>query len=646
MRMLCKPLSQEICRLLGSINVVQGDGALLHLLPHPMPLDMHVLVQPIEHMPPARALLCVAPPARALLCVAPPAHELLCPIRAPLTAVSPCPARAPLAAAPPSPARAPLAAAPPCPARAPLAAAPPCPARALLVATPPCSACAPLAATQPCPARVPTCWLPPYPYLPARRPADRPPALPCLRAALLLTCPTASPAMATLSVLSFNAEGCPIQFDAWLDDLQLYLSSDSRDGVSLFDLTSGASLAPPDTADSANRSLWLTRDAAARLAVRNHLPLAERAHIGKNKTARALYDAVVARYSSPATAALGRHILPYLFPKLSAFATVADLVTHLRTSDTRYRVALPAEFLAKNPPPMYIMLYYIVTRLPDSLSAVGDLLLALDPTDLTVDLLEKHLLAAETSIVVVGASCGTRRTPFFKGGKGKGGHGGGGGSGGGGGGGGGSGGRSGGVGVGGGGDDGGRSGSGGGGNDGGSGSGGRSTRGGWGGAVQRGGSRGGQRRQQQRRSETPSPQQLHEWFSQHGASGGSGSCPYVIRTGDRAGQTCGGAHTKHPFFLCLDNAWRAEFGDEAERLRWAELLRSGVAIFDLEYDAILAAMYALSVSAESDCYLCVPPNLGIEAPALGSSESALPGTAPAEALHTFTLDSGASRCFF
>ncbi|CAI7868451.1 unnamed protein product [Closterium sp. NIES-54] len=84
----------------------------------------------------------------------------------------------------------------------------------------------------------------------------------------------------------------------------------------------------------------------------------------------------------------------------------------------------------------------------------------------------------------------------------------------------------------------------------------------------------------------------------------------------------------------------------AERPRWAELLRSGVAIFDLDYDAILAAMYALSVSAEGDYYLCVPPDPGIEAPTLGAGESALPGTAPAEALHTFTLDSGASGCFF
>ncbi|CAI7742965.1 unnamed protein product [Closterium sp. NIES-53] len=150
--------------------------------------------------------------------------------------------------------------------------------------------------------------------------------------------------MASLSVLTFDHEGRPIQFDTWLDDLQLYLLSDSRDIVSLFDHTSGASLAHPATADSASRSQWLTRDAAAGLAVRNHLPLAERAHFGHHKTAKALYDAVVARYSSPAIAALGRLILPYLFPELSTFATVEDLVAHLRTSDARYRAALPADF--------------------------------------------------------------------------------------------------------------------------------------------------------------------------------------------------------------------------------------------------------------------------------------------------------------
>ncbi|CAI7809358.1 unnamed protein product, partial [Closterium sp. NIES-53] len=88
------------------------------------------------------------------------------------------------------------------------------------------------------------------------------------------------------------------------------------------------------------------------------------------------------------------------------------------------------------------------------------------------------------------------------------------------------------------------------------------------------------------------------------------------------------------------------------------------------FDAILAAMYALADSAEGDCYLSVPPDPGIAAAALGASAAAalgasasaapgtgasaapragaspLSGTAPTESLHTFTLDSGASRSFF
>ncbi|CAI5950454.1 unnamed protein product [Closterium sp. NIES-64] len=150
------------------------------------------------------------------------------------------------------------------------------------------------------------------------------------------------------------------------------------------------------------------------LCVATSLPLS-RAHFSQYKSAQTLYDAVVSRYSSPATAALSRLMLPYLFPDLAAFPTVADLITHLRTSDTRYRAALPAEFCAKNPPPMYITLYYIVTRLPDSLRVVRDHFLAVCPTTLTVDLLEKALLAAEKGIVVVGASRGDPRTPVFEG---------------------------------------------------------------------------------------------------------------------------------------------------------------------------------------------------------------------------------------
>ncbi|CAI5961735.1 unnamed protein product [Closterium sp. NIES-65] len=161
---------------------------------------------------------------------------------------------------------------------------------------------------------------------------------------------------------------------------------------------------------------WATRDAAARLAVRRHLPTIERAHFSQYKSAKTLYDAVVARYSSPATAALSRFILPYVFLHLAAFPTVAELITHLRTSDTRYHAALPAELCAKNPPhPMYITLYYIVTRLPDSLRLVTDHFLSVCPTTLIVDLLEERLLAAEKSIVAVGALSGDPRTLVFEG---------------------------------------------------------------------------------------------------------------------------------------------------------------------------------------------------------------------------------------
>ncbi|CAI5489622.1 unnamed protein product [Closterium sp. Naga37s-1] len=369
-----------------------------------------------------------------------------------------------------------------------------------------------------------------------------------------------------------------------------------------------------------------TRDDVARLAVRNHLPSAERAHFGHYKSAKSLYDAVVARYSSPATATLSRLML-------------------------------------------------------------ADHFLSLCPTELTVDLLEERLTAAEKSIVAVGASRGDPRAPFFEGsglrlllvggaamarargarvvegtagaavvaveeaegvGWGKGGGGSGGVSGGGGGGGG--------------------SGSGGGGSgSGGGGSGSRVGGGGGGGAgrggaAQRGGLSGSQRQQQPLSRETPSPHQLREWYAGRGRSGGAGPCTYVLRTSGRRGETRGLPHTPERCFGRLSDVWRAQIPDAAELPSWADMLRQNVDIFALDYDAILAAMYAVTISAEGDCYLCVPPDPGIESTALGTGEaaalgasasaapgageSALSGTAPAEALHTFTLDSGASRSFF
>ncbi|CAI7909249.1 unnamed protein product [Closterium sp. NIES-53] len=487
--------------------------------------------------------------------------------------------------------------------------------------------------------------------------------------------------MASPPVLAFDAEGRPVKFETWLDDLHLFLQLTAKDDISLYDHALGHTTAPAATADSTARSQWQTRDAHARFAIRNSLPIDEREHFGQHKTAQALYTAVVARYSSPASAALGRLSLPYLFPDLASFHTVADLITHLRTSEARFRAAMPDEFLAKNPPPLWLTLYHLVTRLPDTLRSVRDHFLARCPTELTIALLEKEL-AAKTSIVAVGASRGDPRTPFFagcspspllpsvasaaavdllsaekvgtasassgrrsgkgKGGKGGGGDSGGGGAGGGGGGGGGSGatggaGSSGGGGGGSGwgGGRGGGSGGGGGGRGGGRGWGGR---GGGSGGGGRGGTGGGQGHQH-----SPSSQEVREWYSQHG----------------------GGVALAARMLFALVTALASRFPQATELPRWVDLLKEGIDIYALDSDAILTAMYVMSTSGEGAEYLCVPPDPGIrtsasaapgtrvsanpgagEAAALGACASAPPGTESTAALHTFTLDSGASRCFF
>ncbi|CAI5977359.1 unnamed protein product [Closterium sp. NIES-65] len=195
--------------------------------------------------------------------------------------------------------------------------------------------------------------------------------------------------------------------------------------------------------------------------------------------------------------------------------------------------------------------------------------------------------------------------------------------------------------------------------------------------MQRGGSGGGQRQQQQqqqqqqqRSRDIPPPQQLREWYAARQRGGGTGPCTYVLRTGDRAGEQCGGAHPTQRCFGRLMDAWPHQFPEATEIPRWGELSRAGVAIFDLDFDAILAAMYAVSICDEGDCYRCFPPDPGIETAALGTGEaaalgaseaaalgasassssgageSALSGTASASASLTFTLDSGASRSFF
>ncbi|CAI7879996.1 unnamed protein product [Closterium sp. NIES-53] len=457
--------------------------------------------------------------------------------------------------------------------------------------------------------------------------------------------------MALLRVLAFDQEGRPVAFNTWHDDLQLYLLSNSKDSVSLFDYVTGAAPAPPATADGLTRCQWL---------------------------AQALYDAVLARYTSPATAALGRLLLPYLSPQLSDFATVADLVTHLHSSDARYRVALPAEFLAGNPPPI-------------------NHFLTLDPTSLTVDLVEQHLLAAETSAVAVCAVRGTPHSPFFEGcspphlfpsfasaaaadisvtedvgaastsakrrnSNGKGDRGGGGGSGSG----------SGGSGRGGGGSGGGGSGGSGGGSGGFGGGGGGS---GGSGSGDSGGSGGGRTGAQRGSS-----------GEARGSGSNVGARPVVEAVEEVAAV---GLLLRlllllslAPLWLCLGgggggNVGAVEVVEAMEEVAAVGLVAAvgalvaaveaaeGVAVveavglvvvgLDLGVEALVVVGPSSSSvgarpsrpSSSGDSYRCVPPDPGIAAAALGASASGTPpGTAPADALHTFTLDSGASRCFF
>ncbi|CAI7916108.1 unnamed protein product [Closterium sp. NIES-53] len=297
-----------------------------------------------------------------------------------------------------------------------------------------------------------------------------------------------------------------------------------------------------------------------------------------------------------------------------------DLVTHLHTSNARYRSALPAKFLDRNPshplpPPPDVPLVALLAH--PSLRGVPPTPLPPPTLAAAVDILGAEDVGAASAL------SGKRRSS-----KGKGGKSGGGGSGGGGG-----------------------VGSGGGGGGGGGGSGG--SGGGVGSSVEAvvvavgvGVAVVAAVGVVAAAVVAIEVELFRGEVLTRGASGGSFCCTYVIRTGDRAGQTCGKLHTQHRYFSCLDDARRAEFGDEAERPCWAELLSSGVDIFAVDYDAILAALYALSLSAEGDCYLCVLPDPSIEVAALGASESPLPGTTPVEALYTFTLDSGASHCSF
>ncbi|CAI7847696.1 unnamed protein product [Closterium sp. NIES-54] len=114
--------------------------------------------------------------------------------------------------------------------------------------------------------------------------------------------------MATITVLTFDAEGRPIDFESWLEDLHVYMQSVTKDDVSLFEHTSGSLKAPKTPVEHAATAAedvqkryisctqWTARDAATTLAVHAYLFPDQRAHFRQVKSAQAFYDDVVKRW--------------------------------------------------------------------------------------------------------------------------------------------------------------------------------------------------------------------------------------------------------------------------------------------------------------------------------------------------------------
>ncbi|CAI5964272.1 unnamed protein product [Closterium sp. NIES-65] len=364
--------------------------------------------------------------------------------------------------------------------------------------------------------------------------------------------------MATPSVLAFDAEGRAIDFEVWVDDLQLFLQCDRADGLSLFDLTFGASPAPAADADPTVRSQWATRDAAARLAVRRHLPTTERAHFSQYKSAQTL--GVPLPPCCPLSPLLLRPTSLVLSRSVRRVPLTGDAaLARARGARARVELARVVEVAVE-----------AVEGVGVAVGVVAGVEVVVAPAE--AEAAEAVAVGAEAAVVAEVEVAVAEEVELV-------------------------------------------------------------------GVVLRSGA-------------APVRQR----------GGGFGPCTYVLRSADRAGEQCGGAHPTQRCFGRLTDAWRQQFPEASEIPRWGELSRAGVAIFDLDFDAILAAMYAVTISDEGDCYRCFPPDPGIGNAALGANkatalgaiasaslgagESALSGTASTSASLTFTLDSGASRSFF
>ncbi|CAI7775861.1 unnamed protein product [Closterium sp. NIES-53] len=108
--------------------------------------------------------------------------------------------------------------------------------------------------------------------------------------------------------------------------------------------------------------------------------------------------------------------MPFVFPDLPDFATIADLTSHLRSIDTSFRAACTTDHLAERcSPPPYLTLHFLATRLPDRLVSSRDALLAMHPMNLTIELFATRLTEIETHLCTIASTTGTVVPPIFEG---------------------------------------------------------------------------------------------------------------------------------------------------------------------------------------------------------------------------------------
>ncbi|CAI7805921.1 unnamed protein product [Closterium sp. NIES-54] len=242
------------------------------------------------------------------------------------------------------------------------------------------------------------------------------------------------PTMSTSRILTFDPEGHSIDFPRWLRKLKLYLGSRIENDVRVLKHATGKLVAPkdpgplgasPSKMDEARFekaqlavSRWAARDDATVLAITDLLPLSEQHHFEQEVTAKGLFDAVVKWYSTPTTASLGRLVLPFLFPDLPSFPRVADLILHLRSLDAQLRSAAPdLALLTTNPPPPPRDVDDTVPpfHLLDRFATARDHFLAVNPMSLTIDLFEERLTTVEDLALSLAAASSTVLPPIFEG---------------------------------------------------------------------------------------------------------------------------------------------------------------------------------------------------------------------------------------